>query len=75
MFTVSNMQIKQIPPIGASPAKVQVTFDVLGVIEPDSIVQIYVADRSGDLSNLAAKTELSMNAAFGYSERECPVCS
>ena len=62
------MRIKQIPPIEATSAKVQVTFDVLGVIEPDSIVQIYAADRSGDLSSLVAKTELSMNEHFGYSE-------
>jgi hypothetical protein len=68
VFTISNLQIKQLPPIETSAAKVQVTFDVLGVFGPDDIVQIYAGDRSGDLSNLVAKTDLNMTEHFGYSE-------
>jgi len=67
---VQVKELKQLEPIKTGVADVLVTFDVLGLIFPDSLVQIYASGRSDTSltpADLKDEVELQVNEHVGYS--------
>lgn len=68
MIQITNIRTSQIPPIERLTASVLVMFDVVGVILPDMVVQIYATGRSDSLDIAIPKeeVELAINKHSGY---------